>query len=69
MKYYIGLDVSLQETFICIMNQDGEVIKESSTLSEVDSISDYLINQKLIPSCNLNDSYSKYFENKNVKKL
>jgi len=38
MEYYVGLDVSLQETFICIINQEGEVVKESVTLSEVDVI-------------------------------
>jgi transposase len=47
MEYYVGLDVSLQETFICIINQNGEVIKESVVLSEVGSISNYLEKQNL----------------------
>ena len=45
MKYYVGLDVSLQETFICIINQDGEILQESIVASEVDSISNYLTKQ------------------------
>lgn len=47
MKYFVGLDVSLQETFICIIDHDGKIIKESVVLSEVEAISDYLIKQDL----------------------
>lgn len=47
MKYYVGLDVSLQETFITIINQDGKMIKEAVLLTEVNSISNYLLAQDI----------------------
>ena len=28
MKYYCGLDVSLNNTAICIVNRDGDIIRE-----------------------------------------
>ena len=28
MKYFVGLDVSLRQTSICIVDQDGTVIRE-----------------------------------------
>jgi hypothetical protein len=34
MKYFVGLDVSLQETAICIIGEDGIVISEGKTASE-----------------------------------
>ena len=34
MKYFVGLDVSLQETAICIVDEDGIVISEGKTASE-----------------------------------
>lgn len=45
MKYYAGLDVSVKETSICIVDIDGNIISERSVLSEPDTISDYLVGQ------------------------
>ncbi|WP_263349988.1 IS110 family RNA-guided transposase [Acidicapsa acidisoli] len=42
MKYYCGLDVSLNNTAICVVNQDGEVIRESEVPTEPVAISQYL---------------------------
>ena len=36
MKHFAGLDVSLQETAICIVDEDGIVISEGKTASEPD---------------------------------
>jgi len=47
MKYYVGLDVSVKETSVCIVNQDGDIITEKSVLSEPNSIAQYLQSQKL----------------------
>ena len=33
MKYFAGLDVSLQETAICIVDEDGIVIREGKAAS------------------------------------
>ncbi|RZI45610.1 transposase, partial [Rickettsiales endosymbiont of Peranema trichophorum] len=42
MKYYIGLDVSLKETFINVINDKGKTVYECSVLSEADAIGDCL---------------------------
>ena len=34
MKYYCGLDVSLNSTAVCIVNQDGTIIREGEASSE-----------------------------------
>ena len=28
MEYYVGLDVSLKQTSICVVNQTGSVVRE-----------------------------------------
>ena len=38
MKYFAGLDVSLQETAICIVDEDGVVIREGEVASEPDDL-------------------------------
>lgn len=42
VKYYAGLDVSLKETSICIVNDEREVIKEGKALSEAAAIGVFL---------------------------
>jgi len=32
MKYFAGLDVSLQETAICVVDEDGIVVTEGKNL-------------------------------------
>ena len=29
MQYYVGLDVSLKQTSICVVDQSGSVVRES----------------------------------------
>src|SRR3990167_11323068 len=43
MKYYAGLDVSMKETFICVLREDGEKVYESHTYSDPKFINDELI--------------------------
>lgn len=38
MRYYAGLDVSLEETAICIVDETGEVIRELRAASEPDAL-------------------------------
>jgi len=38
MRYFAGLDVSLEETAICVVNDDGEIVCESIAASEPDSL-------------------------------
>jgi len=47
MKYYVGLDVSIKETSVCIVNQDGDILAEKSVLSEPKNIAQYLQSQKI----------------------
>lgn len=45
MKYYAGLDVSLKDTFISIIDERGKVVKEGNVGSDVASLSAYLKQQ------------------------
>lgn len=47
MKYYAGLDVSMNETAVCIMDQDGNVTHEAMVPTEPKDISEYLSNTGL----------------------
>jgi transposase len=42
MKHYIGLDVSMKRTFICIINEQGKIIHEGSENTDPHLIVDYL---------------------------
>lgn len=43
MKYYVGLDVSLEETSLCVVDEAGEVVREVKVLSEPDAIAVFLL--------------------------
>ncbi|GFR17605.1 IS110 family transposase [Trichonephila clavata] len=45
MKYYSGLDVSLKETFISIVDEKGKIVKEEVVASESDAIAKCLLDQ------------------------
>ncbi|WP_341822222.1 IS110 family transposase [Wolbachia endosymbiont (group A) of Clivina fossor] len=45
MKYYSGLDVSLKETFISIVDEKGKIVKEEVIVSESSTIAEYLLSQ------------------------
>ena len=40
--HYAGLDVSLKETFVCIMNEKGEILSEESVPSDADALVSHL---------------------------
>lgn len=42
MKLYIGLDVSLEETSICVMDGQGRIVHRGQTESEPESIAAYV---------------------------
>ena len=42
MKYYAGLDVSLKETFVSIIDEQGHLVKEGSVASESEALYSYL---------------------------
>lgn len=39
MEFFVGLDVSLDETHICVVDEGGRIIKETRALSEPEAIS------------------------------
>ncbi|WP_353269613.1 IS110 family transposase [Wolbachia endosymbiont (group A) of Myopa testacea] len=45
MKYYSGLDISLKETFVSIVDKKGKIVKEGVVASESKSIAEYLLEQ------------------------
>jgi transposase len=47
MKYFAGLDVSLQETAICIVDEDGTVVREGKAASEPDDLVGWLVAEEL----------------------
>ena len=42
MKYYAGMDVSLEETAICIIDETGAIMKELRAASEPEALADAL---------------------------
>ncbi len=42
MEQYAGLDVSLKETSICVMDRDGAIVAQGTVLSEPEAIAGYL---------------------------
>ncbi len=42
MKHYVGLDVSMKETFLCIENEQGKVINEGVVKTDPALISQYI---------------------------
>jgi len=47
MSYYAGLDVSMNTTFICIVNDKGKVVKELESSSTPEAIDSFLSNTGL----------------------
>ena len=48
MDYFAGLDISMDETHVCVLDREGVVIHESKTASTAQSIADELAKA---PSC------------------
>jgi transposase len=42
MKHYVGLDVSMKTTFLCIVDETGRIVKEGKTKTEPHLIADFL---------------------------
>jgi transposase len=42
MQHYVGLDVSMKETFICIQDEAGKIIHQGQTKTDPELISEYL---------------------------
>lgn len=42
MKHYVGLDVSMKETFICIEDETGKIVAEGKKKTDPDAIAEYV---------------------------
>src|ERR1700674_3245913 len=48
MDYFAGLDISMDETHVCVLDREGMVVHESKTISTAEAIADELAKA---PSC------------------
>jgi transposase len=48
MDYFAGLDISMDETHVCVVDREGEVVYASKTASTTETIADEL---RKAPSC------------------
>jgi hypothetical protein len=42
MQHYVGLDVSLKQTAVCVVDQAGKIIREGMVASEPEAIADFI---------------------------
>ena len=42
MELYIGMDVSLKETAICVVDGSGKIVREGTVLSEPAAIAEFV---------------------------
>ena len=42
MERYVGMDVSLKETSICVVDDDGEIVSEGTVISEPPAIAAFI---------------------------
>ena len=47
MEQYVGLDVSLKETSICVVDGDGEIVCEGTVYSEPEAIAEFVTTKTL----------------------
>ena len=40
MKYYVGLDVAMKNTSVCIVDKEGKIVHESSVKTDPNSLAD-----------------------------
>jgi hypothetical protein len=48
MDYFAGLDISMDDTHICVLDREGMVVRESKTESRAEAIAGELAK---VPSC------------------
>jgi transposase len=48
MKHYVGLDVSMKDTFVCIVDERGKVVYQGHVKTDPETISEH-VKKFLIP--------------------
>ena len=51
MELYVGLDVSLKETSICVVDGSGEIVCEGAVLSEPEAIAEFVTHHRILAHC------------------
>ena len=51
MELYVGLDVSLKETSICVVDGSGEIVCEGAVLSEPEAIAKFVKYHRISEHC------------------
>lgn len=47
MEHYAGLDVSLEQTSVCVVDAQGQVVREAKVASEPEALVGFLRGQQL----------------------
>jgi len=47
MTYYAGLDIGMEQTAVCIMDESGKIVHETKVPSDPEALSQYLIDTEL----------------------
>ena len=42
MEYYVGLDVSVKHKAICVVDRDGEVVREAALYTDPETLAAFL---------------------------
>ena len=46
MKYYVGLDAAMEETAICVVDDQRRIVREGKATSEPEAIAEFLIGNR-----------------------
>jgi sugar (pentulose or hexulose) kinase len=58
MDYFAGLDISTDETHVCVLDREGVVVRESKTESTAEAIAgDWRKRQLVVASCSRPDAW------------
>ena len=56
MKYFAGLDVSLKEISICVVDADGTVVAHGRAPADPEGVAGWFRNRSLTPDCIVHES-------------
>jgi hypothetical protein len=59
MDYFAGLDISMDETHVCVLDREGVVVRESKTASTAEA--NWRMRQLVVASCSRPDAWRRSF--------